>query len=276
MVTQKSNSRLSAFTLVEMAIVLTIIGLIVGGVLVGSGLIKSAEMKDINSQTAKLTAAIRAFRDKYGYLPGDMPNATMFWGAQYAQVKGDTATCLANYAGAGATSAATCDGNGNGRIDNTYEHYRTFQHLSNAGMIEGQFTGVRNNGVAQGTYAGVNVMGSKRPNVGIDIVYDDLSVVVASIVTPPAAGHYLFIAASSWNQDQLSLAGLNTKEAYLYDLKFDDGLPTTGQIINYYTNAFNSQCLDATNTQYDVITNGEALNTGALGPGCQLRQWVFN
>lgn len=60
------------FTLVELAIVLVIIGLIVGGVLVGQDLIKSAEIRATVTQIEKFNAAATTFRDKFGGLPGDL------------------------------------------------------------------------------------------------------------------------------------------------------------------------------------------------------------
>src|ERR1035441_8304528 len=63
----------SGFTLIEMAIVLVIIGLIVGGVLVGQDLIKAAEVRAQISQIEKYNTAVNTFRGKYDALPGDIP-----------------------------------------------------------------------------------------------------------------------------------------------------------------------------------------------------------
>ncbi len=60
------------FTLVELAIVLVIIGLIIGGVLVGQDMIKAAEIRSTISQWESFNAAVNTFRDKYGYIPGDI------------------------------------------------------------------------------------------------------------------------------------------------------------------------------------------------------------
>ena len=66
--------RLTAgFTLVEMAIVLVIIGLLVGGVLVGADLIAVATLRSQISQINRYSAAVATFQLKFGVLPGDMP-----------------------------------------------------------------------------------------------------------------------------------------------------------------------------------------------------------
>ncbi|MES2350353.1 MAG: prepilin-type N-terminal cleavage/methylation domain-containing protein, partial [Pseudomonadota bacterium] len=57
--------RQRGFTLVEIAIVLVIIGLLLGGVLKGQGLIDSARVKNIIQQSTSLTAAVNAYQDKF-------------------------------------------------------------------------------------------------------------------------------------------------------------------------------------------------------------------
>ena len=69
----------SAFTLIELSIALTFIGLIVGGVLVGQDLIKAAQIRAQVTQFEKWNQAVNTFRGKYNCLPGDCPNATTFF-----------------------------------------------------------------------------------------------------------------------------------------------------------------------------------------------------
>ena len=68
----KKSTKQSGFTLVELAIVLVIIGLIVSGVLVGQDLIRAAEIRSTLSQLERYNTSVNAFRDKYRYLPGDL------------------------------------------------------------------------------------------------------------------------------------------------------------------------------------------------------------
>jgi prepilin-type N-terminal cleavage/methylation domain-containing protein len=70
-----------AFTLVELAIVIVIIGLLVGGVLQGQELIKQAKVRSQIKQLLNIEAQTETFRAKYNCLPGDCLKATMFFGA---------------------------------------------------------------------------------------------------------------------------------------------------------------------------------------------------
>ena len=63
------------FTLVEIAIVLVIVGLLIGGVLKGQEMITNAKLKRIESDNAGLLAALYSYQDRYLQLPGDDADA---------------------------------------------------------------------------------------------------------------------------------------------------------------------------------------------------------
>lgn len=65
----------AAFTLVELAVVLTIIGLLIGGVLKGQQMLHAAKVSATIKQIQSVKAAVAGFRDRYSQLPGDMANA---------------------------------------------------------------------------------------------------------------------------------------------------------------------------------------------------------
>jgi prepilin-type N-terminal cleavage/methylation domain-containing protein len=111
---QQLRHRQQGFTLVEIAIVLVIIGLLLGGVLKGQGLIDSAKVKNIIQQSNSLSAAVNAYQDKFRALPGDDAQAT-------SHVPG-----------------ALANGNGDGQIS---EYLLAPQHLALGGFITGSFNG---------------------------------------------------------------------------------------------------------------------------------------
>jgi prepilin-type N-terminal cleavage/methylation domain-containing protein len=75
-----SLPRNHGFTLVELSIVLMIIGLLVSGILVGKDMIRAAELRSITSEKDQFQTAVNLFKNKYLGLPGDLSNATAFWG----------------------------------------------------------------------------------------------------------------------------------------------------------------------------------------------------
>ncbi|MDL1957266.1 MAG: prepilin-type N-terminal cleavage/methylation domain-containing protein [Candidatus Desulfofervidus auxilii] len=61
------------FTLIEIAIVLVIIGLLIGAILKGQSMIQNAKIKRVKSDIDGIAAAVYSYQDKYGFLPGDDP-----------------------------------------------------------------------------------------------------------------------------------------------------------------------------------------------------------
>ena len=120
------NKRQSGFTLVEIAIVLVVIGLLLGGILKGQQLINSARVRNLADQNSGIQAAYYGFVDRFRNLPGDMLLAS----AQAAVGGGITVGGIAGTLG------------GNGRIDTVIETGAVWSHLSFAGFLNGTFTGV--------------------------------------------------------------------------------------------------------------------------------------
>ncbi|MDD2933690.1 MAG: prepilin-type N-terminal cleavage/methylation domain-containing protein [Methylotenera sp.] len=67
----------TGFTLIELAIVLVIIGLLLGGVLKGQELINSAKAKNIASDLRNIQIFIYGYQDKFRAIPGDDANASV-------------------------------------------------------------------------------------------------------------------------------------------------------------------------------------------------------
>lgn len=66
----------SGFTLVEIAIVLVIIGLLLGGVLKGQSLIDNARIKNVINDMKSVQSAYYSYLDRYKAIPGDDAQAT--------------------------------------------------------------------------------------------------------------------------------------------------------------------------------------------------------
>src|SRR5258708_23941773 len=76
------NSTEGGFTLVEIAIVLVIIGLLLGGILKGQEMITQARIKNIINDFNGVTVAVTSYQDRYRAIPGDDLNATTRWTVQ--------------------------------------------------------------------------------------------------------------------------------------------------------------------------------------------------
>ncbi len=156
------RSKQSGFTLVEIAIVLVIIGLLLGGVLKGQELINSAKVKNFATDFRNIPLFIYGYQDKFKALPGDDASVT-------THVTGATL----------ATTPAGLQGNGviNGNWNSTTatdESYLFWQHVRLAGLAAGPTD------VTDSTYIPRNAEGGK---IGIE---SGVSGYIGTIVGPPA------------------------------------------------------------------------------------------
>lgn len=116
------------FTLVEIAVVLVLVGLLLGGVLKGQQLVNGARVRNMAEQSSGVQAAYYSFIDRFRQAPGDMP-AALACRAIGSEVDPDCG-------GAPATG-----GNQNGRIDRWEEAGAVWAHLSQARLLNGAYAG---------------------------------------------------------------------------------------------------------------------------------------
>lgn len=118
--------RSAGFTLIEIAIVLVIIGLLLGGVLKGQEMIESGKVKNAVNDLNGITAATSAYRDRYRRMPGDdgPAAAVQARGAIWAAIPAGNNDGVLNI-----TAAQTFSGGG--------ENDNYFRHLRAAGLISG-------------------------------------------------------------------------------------------------------------------------------------------
>lgn len=220
----------SAFSLVELSIVLVILGLLTGGILSGQALIRASELRAVTSEQQRYTTAISSFRDKYFGIPGDLRNATAFWTA---------GTCPGTNANTTAPAANTCDGDGDGMIEAAEAStstsngiFRFWQHLALAGLVEGSYTGVTNDTTYSTTVASTatpNVPKSKLGQATWNAGWlGSVGVADTTYYTANYGNALLFGGGTS---ALVPTAVLKAEEAWNIDTKMDDGKPDQGAIL---------------------------------------------
>jgi prepilin-type N-terminal cleavage/methylation domain-containing protein len=147
----------AGFTLVEIAIVMVIIGLLLGGVLKGQEIITNAKARNIENEFNGVTAAIYSYQDRYRAYPGDDRKANRWTDVSDTQ-KGD----------------------GDGRIEGdfkeptstTAESRLLWQHLRNARLIAGATNDVTQPNNTFGGITGVSMAinpTTENPGAGVTI-----------------------------------------------------------------------------------------------------------
>ena len=227
------------FTLVEIAIVLVIIGLLVGGILKGQEMINSARARHLADLTNDIPAAYFGFIDRFNTVPGD-------WDAGAATL----------------ALGVTVDNGGvgpeanNGRIDNPsganafIEPNALWEQLAKAGFIDGSYTG---------DPAPPTTNGNQTPlNAFNNVVMLARTADYQGTGSPPVRLHLVLGR------------GVPVDIAREIDIKLDDGSPLTGTlrlaVNDGSSNIFGTlgsgdvNCLEAATGEYNVTADSQDCN----------------
>lgn len=195
------SSKKSAFSLIELSIVLIVIGLLIAGITGGASLIKSSELRSVMSEARGYSVAVNAFYSQFNDLPGD-----------YATAVGGQTTYL---------------GNGNGKIE--FANVATITAESNMAWYALQQVGAIDDAlnlkdVNLALVPGENFPSSKIKASGwiFSYINNQNTVVLTGAV---ASG-----ASVGDEADTVATAALLPSDALAIDTKIDDGVANTGKL----------------------------------------------
>lgn len=260
--------RLSGFSLIEISITLVVIALIVGGVLVGNNLIRSAELRSVANDISTYSSAANAFKEKYRYLPGDLPTATSFWGTNPACFTDSTTRTTLTCNGNGDMGISfICPGGGCFSPEPYYdgpaqERLLFWQHLADAGMIPGQYTGnyapcvtCTHGGIAD--MIGYSVPASKIKGGAVAVINAGINWFTVGGIKIPAAeddpcyGNPFCMCSDCGLSAMVGSQPVFTpEEAWGIDNKMDDGMPASGTVL--MNDGTNCWVWDGSAYQYDM------------------------
>ena len=209
---KNKKSTEAGFTLVEIAIVLVIIGLLLGGILKGQEMITQAKIKNAINDFNGVTVAVTSYQDRYRALPGDDLNATTRWTVQAPASGNNDGIIAGKYNAVVASGAPT----------SAQESNLFWQHLRIAGFVAGLTTGTGSGSAPPSASGGI---------IGVE----------AAVVGTSGLGFTSLIVCSSNLPDKVAIA---------VDTQADDANSATGQIRAQLQTAANPDTVAAAASAY--------------------------
>lgn len=206
------------FTLVELAIVLIIIGLIIGGVVGAQSLIEGAKRQKIMIEFNNYKSAVNAFYLEYDALPGDFDEASQYW-------------------------SGASNGDGNKKLEGNNEYKQIWQHLGLSEIIDGSYPGT-------GDYeVGTVVPRSEFNEGGWLLQYNQNTYYL---------NKHNFLLSKVYSTATMGAGIISPADAKKFDTKFDDGLPSLGSINIYNAVAVSGCLSGSgVNTTYNASSDSE-------------------
>jgi type II secretory pathway pseudopilin PulG len=209
--------KITAFSLVEMSIVLVIVGLMTTFVIYSANLSSASKISSIMSDVRYYAKQTERFTELYGGVPGDFANVTI----------------LPNY------NITAIAGNGNGIIDSATEALQYWVHLQLAGLIAGNY-----NGTTTQAY---------DPSNASAVGGFPLAQYPQTIITIDSSSQYgLTYVFSKKATGDYTVPFLSPTDAALFDKKHDDGYPDSG-IIRAFNQGSTTTCKNSNN--YTIPSN---------------------
>lgn len=256
------NCKNSAFSLVEIAIVILVIGVLALVVSGGDSLIQQSKIRKTINEINTILSSYRNFESTYDAVAGDMVNAYDYFSTDCA------------------TASGICNGDGDGYIEgiatatdeaeanDDLEYLRFFQHLKLAELLEGNYVGT---GVESTDYT---TACDSADIISATCVTQPKYNVPPTVLSPDA--YYIVNHNTAQNVNQISLgktdpslpANLNVyptlsaSDAKSIDLKLDDGFASQGKVISL-GNQGSANC-----------RSGIQYNASASGTNCYLKYLI--
>lgn len=241
----------NGFTLVELAIVIVIIGLLVAGVMTGQTLIEQAKFRKIISEYNGYKASVMTFRSKFNQLPGDFNKATQIWGQTTDACWGSSYTDT--------NVNRTCNGDNDGIIDYPisggspeWEPWRTWQHLSLAKMTRGEFTGRAAAYVEAVPGLDIPTSSAMNGSAWILFYYEDT---VWNVGVTGKKHVFILGGTSGPNPRTWANPSMTPTEMFSIDLKLDDGRPASGTVQSFLHTSYGAVNCSQVAGEYNIANN---------------------
>jgi len=241
------SSKKSAFSLIELSIVLIIIGLLIAGITGGASLIKSSELRSVMGEARGYAVSVNSFYTQYDRYPGDSDTAV----GLNSKCSGDRDNIIEYLNTVTATSCS--------------EGLDAWNDLRDIGAIDLALdltatqtgTGAATLATIPSVVPVTNIPGSKTKGNGW--AFDNISIVDTTnqnyvVLTGVTVGSKTTLINSGTTTDRAAAPALSAPDALSIDSKIDDGKTNTGNIRGYDANNSGTAttCRDTTASSYKV------------------------
>ncbi len=203
------SKKRSAFSLIELSIVLIIIGLLIAGVTGGASLIKSSELRSVITEARGWAIAVNSFYNQFDALPGDY--STALGGSEV----GDADGTIEYY-----------------NTDTIAEGRNAWVQLKAAAILDSNVLSAATSVASLGTQVtfGTNIPASKIKSSGWDFDYNATSLQNVVVLSGTIATGTTYSLVPAVESNSYATGAVTPIDALSIDSKFDDGDAEEGKI----------------------------------------------